>query len=249
VHSGLGIQSLAGGKKETGNAYEVSRREGTLVPMNWDSWAKIRMMADNFDPEDISKTWSEDIRLPTPETSSETVSPTSVTTYESLITNPKSTAAKPAQPSGTIEIDSKPVQDFLGEQSKILEEFQIGDRKERVAQDAKKDANRSQQSLLVGDESNRHVEEHIGPVQFNVGGIQVDAEEMVRGIKDREATRSGADDLSRREREVKSPGAKAGGGGESAEVENQRLKDFFTNLAKKSGGSAVNSPRRGVGGE
>jgi hypothetical protein len=69
--------------------------------------------------------------------------------------------------------------------------------------------------------------------------------------QDREATRSsttgGADDPSR----VKSPSTPktgAGGAGESAEMENQRLKDFFAGLAKKSGGSAANSPRRGLDG-
>jgi hypothetical protein len=65
--------------------------------------------------------------------------------------------------------------------------------------------------------------------------------------QDREATRSGAEDLSR----VKSPSTPktgAAASGESAEMENQRLKDFFAGLAKKSGGSATNSPRRGVDG-
>ena len=65
-------------------------------------------------------------------------------------------------------------------------------------------------------------------------------------IQDREATRS-----SGRDDGVRSPSTpKTGAGatsGESAEMENQRLKDFFAGLAKKGGGSAANSPRRGVG--
>ncbi|KIW04582.1 uncharacterized protein PV09_04331 [Verruconis gallopava] len=243
VHSSLGITStLLAQKKELG--YEVSNRDRTLVPPNWDSWAKIRMMADNFDPEIVSKMWSVEIQKPSGSEPTGEDETNAVSMYEADITNPKANAAMPggmpkAGAKGVIEVESKDVQSFLAEQSKILEEFQVADRKERMAQESKKDASRLG-SLL--DDGGRHVEEHIGPVQFNMGGIQVDAEEMVRKIKDREATRS-MEEPSR----LKSPSTPkaAVGGGDNAEMENQRLKDFFANLAKKSGGGSANSPRRG----
>ncbi|KAI4136583.1 MAG: hypothetical protein L6R39_007717, partial [Caloplaca ligustica] len=37
------------------------------------------------------------------------------------------------------------------------------------------------------DAGNSRVNEHIGPVQFNMGGIQVDADEMVRKLRERGA--------------------------------------------------------------
>jgi dynein light intermediate chain 1 len=180
IHTSLGIQSMLQ-KKELN--YEVSNRDKTLVPANWDSWAKIRMMADNFDPEAVSKTWSIDIQNTQDSTEDESED-NAVQLYESDITNPKSTTvtqvgtASKSTTDGGIEISSKDVQTFLSEQSKILEEYKVSDRKDRMAQESKKESSR--QPLL---DDGRHVEEHIGPVQFNMGGIQVDAEEMVRKIK------------------------------------------------------------------
>ena len=214
VHASLGITSTLKGGKGEGVSYEVSRREMTLVPGNWDSWAKIRMMADQFDPEEVSKMWSVDIQVPPSFSTSahgaegkeeaeveanagaereDQTTATATSIYESAITNPKAVPASSA-PSTTpnttnangIEVNSKDVQLFLGEQSKILEEYQIADRKERLAAESKKDTSSSSGSrggASMGDEGGRHVEEHIGPVQFNMGGIQVDAEEMVKRIK------------------------------------------------------------------
>jgi dynein light intermediate chain 1 len=174
IHTSLGIQSTLQ-KKELN--YEVSNRDKTLVPPNWDSWAKIRMMADNFDPEQISKTWSSEIQT-SAEAAEEEQS--AVRLYETDIMNPKQSTALPGIAPKTvngIEVDSKDVQMFLSEQSKILEEYQVSDRKDRMAQESKKE---SRQPLL---DDGRHVEEHIGPVQFNMGGIQVDADDMLKKIK------------------------------------------------------------------
>jgi dynein light intermediate chain 1 len=187
VHQALGISSTltAKGGEVT---YEVSNRDRTLVPMNWDSWAKIRMMADNFDPELISKAWSLDIQNiasaedDTSASASESQNPSAVSLYESTIPNPFTStspaSAKPTTNNG-IEVFSKDVQQFLAEQSKILDDLTTSDRKDRLAQESKKSA--ANASLL--EDGKGHVEEHIGPVQFNVGGISVDAEEMVRKIK------------------------------------------------------------------
>jgi dynein light intermediate chain 1 len=189
VHAGLGVRSGLV-KRDSGTVYEVSRREGTLVPSNWDSWAKIRMMADQFDPEVVSKAWSTDIQA-SPSATAGSQEPkedeshtTAIALYESTITNPKSASSSTTSSnnvSTALEVSSKDVQAFLGEQAKVLEEFQVSDRKERMAQESSKSNKGS--SLAADGEAGRHVEEHIGPVQFNMGGIQVDAEEMVRKIR------------------------------------------------------------------
>ena len=204
VHGGLGISSsLAGsaaGKKDV--SYEVSRREATLVPAGWDSWAKIRMMADNFDPEEVSKLWSASLSHTSTsltEAESEGAGEEEPTTalYASIISNPKSHTqqsaplipaqslpASQAAQAGGLETPSKDVQLFLSEQAKILEEYTIADRKEaRAAAESKKDSSSRGGSIMGENDASRHVEEHIGPVSFNVGGITVDAEEMVRRIK------------------------------------------------------------------
>lgn len=181
IHSSLGIQSMLE-KKELN--YEVSNRDKTLVPPNWDSWAKIRMMADNFDPEQISRTWSVDIQaIGATDGSAETnrAQSSAVQLYESDITNPKQSSALAGTAPKTvngIEIESRDVQGFLSEQAKILDEYQISDRKDKMQAESKKE-----RSSAPVSEDRRDVEEHIGPVQFNMGGIQVDADDMLKKIK------------------------------------------------------------------
>lgn len=63
-------------------------------------------------------------------------------------------------------------------------------------------------------------------------------------LQDREATRTGNATSGAPDR-VTSPSTPKAAGGGDAEMENERLKSFFASLAKKSGGSAANSPRRG----
>lgn len=104
------------------------------------------------------------------------------------------------------------------------------------------------------------VEEHIGPVQFNIGGIQMDAEDMVKRLKvrcslhtyllptndavfwmlmccalqDREANRA-----AEPERPMTPPSK-----GEQEPMDNAQLASFFAGLIKPKGGSAANSPKR-----
>ncbi|SCV67977.1 BQ2448_98 [Microbotryum intermedium] len=40
----------------------VVDREEVLVPSGWDSWGKIRVLRDRFDPEGFSQAWDDDIR-------------------------------------------------------------------------------------------------------------------------------------------------------------------------------------------
>lgn len=58
VHSSLGIHSLL---KRQPLKHNVIDRDKVLVPPNWDSWGKIRVLRDGFDVEAINKGWSLDI--------------------------------------------------------------------------------------------------------------------------------------------------------------------------------------------
>ncbi|KAF2433466.1 DLIC-domain-containing protein [Tothia fuscella] len=242
IHSSLGIQSTLQ-KKEL--KHEVSNRDKTLVPPNWDSWGKIRLMADNFDVEAISKIWSLEIQLSEAQatagadkeevqfSSTPKPEPNGIDLYERRIRDPKKDALMPGlvrKPENGIETESREVQSFLAEQAEILENLRKEDEKEKLVKDAKK----TPASYLSSTDDRRDVEEHIGPVQFNMGGIQVDADDMLKRLKDREATRT-------TDSEPKTP---TGGAKVDQEAENKRLKDFFANLAKKPS-SATNSPRRG----
>jgi dynein light intermediate chain 1 len=190
VHSSLGIQSMLQ-KKEL--KHEVSNRDKTLVPPNWDSWGKIRLMADNFDVEAISQMWSQDIQLhEQPATTGEEIDShtekggevdvSGLELYEKRIRDPKKDAILPGltrRNEDGFEVESKDVQTFLAEQAGILDGLRKEDEKEKAAKDSKK----TPASYISSADERRDVEEHIGPVQFNMGGIQVDADDMVRRLK------------------------------------------------------------------
>src|SRR5258706_15763957 len=58
IHSSLGIQSLL---KKQPLRHNVIDREKVLVPANWDSWGKIRVLREGFDVEGVNRGWSVDI--------------------------------------------------------------------------------------------------------------------------------------------------------------------------------------------
>jgi hypothetical protein len=60
----------------------------------------------------------------------------------------------------------------------VLEQLKFEDERDRAARKIPKQLEMSPNL----DDSGR-VNEHIGPVQFNMGGIQVDADDMVRKLK------------------------------------------------------------------
>ena len=77
-------------------------------------------------------------------------------------------------------------QSFLGERSAELEKL----RSEASGMDSNRQADNQQitASLEIGvdgdnNERERKVNEHIGPVQFNMGGIQVDADDMLQRLR------------------------------------------------------------------
>jgi dynein light intermediate chain 1 len=174
--------------------HNTTNRDHILVPPNFDSWGKIRILTEDFNVEEVSEAWTRDIQADmAPEdddvssNNEQSVagaqrgknSGDTVSMYEEVIRNPQREAdlrgglPKPKDPKA-LEIESKDTQAFLSEQSAILEGLSKEDERSQQQRETKKSLNLTG----AGD-----VEEHIGPVQFNMGGIQMDAEDMVKRLK------------------------------------------------------------------
>ncbi|RAH84837.1 hypothetical protein BO86DRAFT_231820 [Aspergillus japonicus CBS 114.51] len=232
LHSSLGIHSLL---KRQSFKHNVIDRDKILVPSNWDSWGKIRIIREGFDMDGVSTAWSIEIQDP-PEPITNGASAgdledeaaddgtSAVAIFEQTIKDPKrdtSMAHPGGQTNGTkIEVDTSDMQTFLTKQLEVLEQLKLEDEKDRTA----KQVPQLEMSPL---DDNGRVNEHIGPVQFNMGGIQVDADDMLRKLKEREASRS---------QKKETPSAT---GDEKAH--NQALANFFAGLVKKPG--TTGSPR------
>lgn len=75
-----------------------------------------------------------------------------------------------------ITVESDDTQEFLERQLKILEAF-----KAKAPERNDNAIARATRHLDFSEE--KTVSEHIGPVQFNMGGIQVDADDMLQRLK------------------------------------------------------------------
>jgi dynein light intermediate chain 1 len=210
IHSTLGIKSLL---KQEQLRHNVTDRDRVLVPPNWDSWAKIRLIEGDFDVEGTSEQWSADIEIPRhvlltsgeaspasegedrPNGDSEP-SPvveetrdglTATSIYEDRIRDPESDfpLSSLAKQANGLEVASKDPQAFLTEQVKVLEQLRREDENEAAIKAARKETEGPPMRTWTDDASGV-VEEHIGPVQFNMGGIQVNADEMVKRLQVRQ---------------------------------------------------------------
>ncbi|KAJ5833448.1 hypothetical protein N7474_001759 [Penicillium riverlandense] len=238
IHSSLGIHSLL---KRQSLKHNVIDRDKILVPANWDSWGKIRIIREGFDMEGVSTAWSIEIQdAPEPldfaqpventaqgeNTAAEEDGSSAVTVFEQTIQDPRRDRTV-AHPSGnangdSVEIETSDMQNFLSKQLEKLEQLKAEDEKDRANQQT------PQLEMSPMDDQGR-VNEHIGPVQFNMGGIQVDADDMLKKLRDREASRS-----QRKEGAPTSPG--------DEKAHNQALANFFAGLVKKPGSSPRGSP-------
>ena len=186
IHSSLGIHSLL---KRQSLRHNVIDRDKIVVPANWDSWGKIRIIRDRFEMEGISNAWSIEIQdSPTTHPSQEQAGDdddgsSAVTIFEQTIKDPKQRDPK-FNPKPTdngapgIEVETTDMQAFLNSQTETLESLKASDEKDR----ATKETTSTDMANAPLDDSG-WVNEHIGPVQFNMGGIQVDADDMVRKLK------------------------------------------------------------------
>lgn len=166
-----------------------------MVPPNWDSWGKIRVLGGTFEAETISHGWEEDTdehlssnpcSMETLEQNkamaSETAEPiqteSAIARYEDWCQEPGSgglSVVETVMNEAEVTVHSEDTQDFLENQLKILEAF----KSKTVPEKTDKPALESHGSF----KEREHVSEHIGPVQFNVGGIHVDADDMLQRIK------------------------------------------------------------------
>lgn len=103
-----------------------------------------------------------------------------VTVFEQTIKDPKrdTTIARPTgMANGSkVEVETSDMQGFLSAQVDLLEQLRAEDEKERANQQV------PQLEMSPMDDEGK-VNEHIGPVQFNMGGIQVDADDMLKKLR------------------------------------------------------------------
>jgi dynein light intermediate chain 1 len=190
VHSSLGIQSML--QKQT-LKHNTTNRDHILVPPNFDSWGKIRILTEDFNVEAVSEVWTRDIQADMASEDDQISSNNNqsssaqqgknagdaVSMYEEVIKNPQREAdirsgLPNKKDSKALEVESKDTQSFLAEQAAILEGLSKEDERSQQQRETKKS---------LGPTGAGDVEEHIGPVQFNMGGIQMDAEDMVKRLK------------------------------------------------------------------
>jgi len=301
IHSSLSIQSLL--KREVAK-HNVVQRDRILVPPDWDSWGKIRVLKDGFDLEGLSRAWSVEIQAPPEQeldltsqveregdhTGGEADGPESaVDLYESALRNPLE--GRPSFNTCTTDdgVTVPSVQEFLQSQYSVLESLKADDDKADKRSSRRDPTSGSTSSsrggptaatgaVDGGDEADKggRMAEHIGPYQINVNGIDFDAEEATRRLREREKERSGLGTPTRRTvpPSVSSTsssitgagigtgtGPVGGGSGSPGEVNephlpgsskhsNEAAAQFFANLIKKDrrGMSSLGaSPTRATG--
>lgn len=208
MHSSLGIHSLV---KRQPLKHNVIDRDKILVPSNWDSWGKIRIIREGFDMEAVGTAWSIEIQAkPTPFRGAAADSPedevlpshaennedteeedpadgsSAVYMYEQVIQDPRFGVSMSSRTNDipVIEIETQDMQEFLTNQLDILERLKSEDEKRNLQLKKETGAVKEDVTKITPENAEpARVSEHIGPVQFNMGGIQVDAEDMLRKLK------------------------------------------------------------------
>ncbi|KAJ4160634.1 hypothetical protein NW754_003755 [Fusarium falciforme] len=239
VHSTLGITSLL---KRHPLKHNVIDRDKITVPPNWDSWGKIRVLGGSFDAEQISNSWAEDISSsldPTHDPSdqgdyeddeeedeyqNQQRKNSAIRQYEAWCRDPNSGGLAVVENAmhgeKWITVESDDTQEFLERQLKILEAF-----KAKAPERNDNAIARATRHLDFSEE--KTVSEHIGPVQFNMGGIQVDADDMLQRLKDRNAYSSTS--------EAGTEEADTPANNMAKDFDNEQLQSFFTGLMNRKG--------------
>ena len=263
IHSSLGIQSTL---QKRAPKHNVIDRDKVLIPPNWDSFGKIRVLREGFDVEKVSEGWPSEIsRDFTPESAHLLPAEGSVLAlYETTIEDPHSSSStnttlpssSPQATKPTLEISTLTIQAFLTTQLPILERLKATEDQEKAQAPPDTTARPS-----WGAKPDRQIDEQIGPVQVNMGGIQVDAEDMLRKLKSQQHNStssesgggggggegSGSGDAALASPSPAASGAAAAGAVATPEREmkaqNEALNNFFTGLMKRgASGSPRNTP-------
>ena len=264
VHSSLGIQSPL--KRETVK-HNVINRDKIVIPPNWDSWGKIRILREGFEMETVSNTWSIEIQDP-PESEWNPYAQTSSAPQRDVSSGVEDVNSKPEETTISILLSALPnptarakgfvssttasevvtvkdTQTFLAEQAQILESLIQEDERDDKRQRKAQPPGRPGRGTHDRNEASRSkASESSAPVNINVGGIQVDAEEATR--QNRQALSEMATKTPPR-REGAPAGNRFGNGvstPDGAKIPNDQLKDYFAGLMRKAKG-ASESPRGG----
>ncbi|KAI1417342.1 putative motor protein [Hypoxylon sp. FL1857] len=228
IHASLGIHSLL---KRAPLKANVIDRDKIVVPPNWDSWGKIRVLRDGFDVEQVSEGWSIDLDQPFPMPKSEVTNDpnnqvigdtngtkepegSAVVLYEEQVQDTSLDTLQLAQANSDtsrLEVPSVDTQAFLANQL------------ERLEQQKKADEKTGKENSFAQGATDDMISDHIGPVQFNMGGIQVDADDMVQRLKDRQAYGHSSEPHLDEESQLE----------EGAQVDTATLAKFFGNLMNR----------------
>ncbi|KAI1137421.1 putative motor protein [Hypoxylon sp. FL0543] len=228
VHASLGIHSLL---KRSPLKANVIDRDKIVVPPNWDSWGKIRVLRDGFDVEQVSEAWSIDLDQPFPMPRDEgsydpehklngdangmdEAKGSAVALYEEQVQDTSLDTLQLAQgnnDTSKLEVPSVDTQAFLANQL------------ERLEQQKKADEKAGKDNTFTQSATDDMISDHIGPVQFNMGGIQVDADDMVQRLKDRQAYGHSPEPHLDEESQIE----------EGAQVDTDTLAKFFGNLMNR----------------
>ena len=244
IHSTLGIHSQL---KKQSVKHNVVDRDQVLIPPNWDSWGKIGVLREGFDVEGTSTGWSIDIQasasaatIGAPETTDVETSPESAVlhTYESTIPDPHAYSSSQTK-NPSIEVSTSTNQAFLTTQLEVLEKLKVEE--EAAAASTEKDPNNSNTfSNSTNKPHDERVNEHIGPVQVNMGGIQVDADDMLKKLRSR---KKGVVESGSGTPEVATGAEKAPKIPDDIKAENEALNSFFAGLMKRgASGSPKGTP-------
>ena len=246
IHSSLGIQSLL---KKQNLKHNVIDRDKILIPPNWDSWGKIRVLREGFDVEGVSSGWSRDIQpllAPSSARGTEKEDPSStlpnsasnrstvLQSYEETVRDPHTSSSKPTK--AGIEVQAPSMQAFLSSQLEVMEKLRREEDQAAAEVREKEKAGKSHDDAPSRYQDSGAISDQIGPVQFNMGGIQVDADEMLQRLKNgagkpKQLEESQLPDTYRPYTPPK-PGTE--------KANNEQLASFFAGLMKKD---RTGSPR------
>ena len=157
--------------------------------------------------------------------------------YGNVIKNPKGPTPKIDQKlaEGSMDVQVPAMQDFLARQLEVIDRLKAEEEAQK-SNDTKDTGNEPNGSELANEKT--HVNEQIGPVQFNMGGIQVDAEDVLRRIKEN------ARDETPEGKPTTAPGSVNAAGMSTPKIdhaESQQLSHFFSSLIRRGGGTTPNS--------
>ncbi|RMD41378.1 hypothetical protein DV735_g3755, partial [Chaetothyriales sp. CBS 134920] len=244
LHSQLGISSLL--KREIAKPNYLDK-DKILVPPNWDSWGKIRPIHEGTDLEAISHAWSIEIQAQPEERPDLSVleegegSASAVSLYEGSLPELQTRSAYSVAANAGDEAVAVPsVQDFLKSQLPILESLKAEDEREASKISSQKAI--SSPALLSADGSNKpstNIAELTGPYRRNVNGIDFDAEEAIRRLRERDAAREAS--KSERSGAASRVGSPSKKGYDDGKTSNEAMSAFFANLIKKDKKAVVAS--------